>query len=155
MQEKPFNRKGADGDVTEFHPLPFAPKPGGEPVKPDGVHTLKIARREIVQGVAVRQRAHFEIRPGAGASPFAYEMDRDPLEIGRSSECAIQLNLVNVSRQHARIYLANDEYHLEDLGSTNGTFVNGVRVSKCVLRNNDLIEIGDAQIIFVEEKVRQ
>ena len=36
----------------------------------------------------------------------------------------------------------------------NGTYVNGIRVLKCILRNNDQIDIGEAKIVFIEEKTR-
>lgn len=45
----------------------------------------------------------------------------------------LNLNLNSVSRKHARIFLRKEEYHIEDLHSTNGTYVNGVRVVKCIL----------------------
>ena len=41
---------------------------------------------------------------------------------------------------------------MEDMNSTNGVYVNGVRVVKCVLRDNDQIEMGGVKIIFKEEK---
>lgn len=41
---------------------------------------------------------------------------------------------------------------IEDLNSTNGTYVNGVRVNRCILRHNDLIRIGDATILFSQQK---
>jgi DNA-binding winged helix-turn-helix (wHTH) protein len=48
--------------------------------------------------------------------------------IGRSVECAVRLDSTDVSRRHARIFVSGDEATIEDLGSTNGTFVNGQRV---------------------------
>jgi pSer/pThr/pTyr-binding forkhead associated (FHA) protein len=56
---------------------------------------------------------------------------------------------------HARIIYRNEEYQIEDLGSTNGVYVNGIKVEKCILREQDVIEIGGVKILFVEEKIRQ
>jgi pSer/pThr/pTyr-binding forkhead associated (FHA) protein len=72
--------------------------------------------------------------------------------IGRSAECDIQLEVQNVSRKHASVFFHNEEYLIEDLESTNGVFVNGIKVVKCVLRNNDQIEIGGVKLVFNEEK---
>jgi DNA-binding winged helix-turn-helix (wHTH) protein len=49
--------------------------------------------------------------------------------VGRSVECAIRLDSTDVSRRHARIVVHDDDATIEDLGSTNGTFVNGVRIT--------------------------
>jgi pSer/pThr/pTyr-binding forkhead associated (FHA) protein len=75
-----------------------------------------------------------------------------PVVIGRSTECDIQLEVQNVSRKHARVLFQNEEYLIEDLESTNGVFVNGIKTVKCVLRNNDQIEIGGVKLLFNEEK---
>lgn len=75
--------------------------------------------------------------------------------IGRIPDCDIQLLAKNVSRTHARIIYKNEEYQVEDLGSTNGVYVNGIKVEGCVLRQNDIIEIGGVKILFIEEKVGQ
>ncbi|MFC1820351.1 FHA domain-containing protein [Thermodesulfobacteriota bacterium] len=75
--------------------------------------------------------------------------------IGRIPDCDIQLLVENVSREHARIIYRNEEYQIEDLGSTNGIYLNGIKVQKCILRDNDLIEIGGVKIQFGEEKIIQ
>lgn len=49
--------------------------------------------------------------------------------VGRSIECTVRLESTDVSRRHARIVVHDDDATIEDLGSTNGTFVNGVRIT--------------------------
>jgi DNA-binding winged helix-turn-helix (wHTH) protein len=49
--------------------------------------------------------------------------------VGRSVDCSVRLDSTDVSRRHARIMINDDAATIEDLGSTNGTFVNGVRVT--------------------------
>jgi pSer/pThr/pTyr-binding forkhead associated (FHA) protein len=83
-----------------------------------------------------------------------FELNDGEVIIGRIPECQIQLEMENVSRQHARITYRNEEYQLEDLGSTNGIYVNGIKVAKCILRDQDLLEIGGVKMLFCEEKVR-
>ncbi len=45
-----------------------------------------------------------------------------------------------------------EEYIVEDMDSTNGTFVNNVRVKSCTLRHNDQIRIGEALILFTQQR---
>lgn len=52
-------------------------------------------------------------------------IDKDELVIGRGEECDLTLNDRAISRQHARIWREGDAYYIEDLGSKNGTWVNG------------------------------
>jgi pSer/pThr/pTyr-binding forkhead associated (FHA) protein len=97
------------------------------------------------------QRVYLEIT-GSEEKDGIFELGERAVVIGRSAECDIQLGVQNVSRKHARVLLQNEEYLIEDLESTNGVFVNGIKVVKCVLRNNDQIEIGGVKLVFNEEK---
>ena len=92
---------------------------------------------------------------GFGEKNRVIELGEGEIIIGRVSECGIQLSVDNVSREHARLIFHNEEYHIEDLGSTNGTFVNGKEIVKCALRSNDQINIGGVKILFTEEKKLQ
>jgi hypothetical protein len=68
--------------------------------------------------------------------------------IGRSSECDVPLEDPNVSRRHAEIRRIGEGYSLVDLGSTNGTEVNGQRIQETALMNGDVIELGTTSITF-------
>jgi hypothetical protein len=68
--------------------------------------------------------------------------------IGRSSECDIVVGDPNVSRRHAEVRKIGRGYSLVDLGSTNGTEVNGQRVTETSLMNGDVIGVGTTQITF-------
>lgn len=83
---------------------------------------------------------------------FALEMNQE-LIIGRSSDLEMVLIEDMVSRHHAKITTTEDEIFIEDLGSTNGTFVNGEKISRCRLRENDRILIGTSIIKLVYEEV--
>jgi len=71
-------------------------------------------------------------------------VDREVVRIGRSSENDIILkNMPLASRRHAQVYPRRGSVFIEDLGSTNGTYVNGVRIhGPVVLNNSDKIFIG-------------
>jgi len=71
-------------------------------------------------------------------------LDQDQLTIGRDPRNDIEISEPQVSRQHARITRQGQRMVIEDLGSTNGTFVNGMRLtSPHVLANSDVIGLGD------------
>ena len=71
-----------------------------------------------------------------------------PATIGRSADCTIHLTDTSVSRRHAELRPAGSGWTITDLGSTNGTRVNGARASSRPLRDGDMITVGDAQLRF-------
>jgi len=70
-----------------------------------------------------------------------------PMRIGRSSECELAIRDPKASRQHARLHARDGVLVLSDLGSTNGTRVNGQRVREVVLGHGDRILIGETELI--------
>jgi len=76
------------------------------------------------------------------------ELGEAPVTIGRSSECTIALPHPSVSRQHCRIWRENGRYRIEDLGSTNRTFLNGEAVTRADLRDGDQISVGSNALKF-------
>jgi signal transduction histidine kinase len=73
----------------------------------------------------------------------AFEVDGNASLIGRDSSCAVPLRDPGVSRHHARLEVAGDQYILKDLGSSNGTFVNGVRIDEAILQTGDQVRVGN------------
>lgn len=69
--------------------------------------------------------------------------------IGRSGFCDIVLNKRSVSREHARIFERNGQYFITDLGSNNGTFVNGQAIHEPItLQDGDRINLFDVPLVF-------
>ena len=69
--------------------------------------------------------------------------------LGRGDELAARIDHASVSRHHARIVVGPDGAELEDLGSKNGTQVNGQRISaRVALRDQDEILLGKAPLVF-------
>lgn len=116
--------------------------------------TIEIEEGSIFDDIAVARATYLDVNP-PNAEPFRVLLDDSTVDIGRDASCRLPLRLSNVSRKHAQIVPKGEEYVLEDLDSTNGTLVNNIRVSRCVLRHNDHIRIGDATILFVHQKVRK
>jgi hypothetical protein len=77
-----------------------------------------------------------------------YVLVEHPVAIGRSPECDITIVDSNVSRRHAEIQPRGDGFVVVDLGSTNGTRVNGVRVSERELQDGDELAFGNTRMIF-------
>jgi hypothetical protein len=76
------------------------------------------------------------------------QVGADPLLIGRLPECAVVLGDPNVSRRHAEIRRAGDDVVVTDLGSTNGTKVNGVPVREQHLASGDEITVGSTTLVL-------
>jgi hypothetical protein len=70
------------------------------------------------------------------------------LTIGRTADNQLAINDVKVSRRHARIDFINGVWFVTDLGAVNGTLVNGVRVERRALRQDDRITIGQTTLTF-------
>jgi len=73
----------------------------------------------------------------------------DIISIGRNSNNTIQFLNSRVSGNHVEIYRKGDKFVIEDLHSTNGTYVNGLKVKKTYLTNNDVISVGIYDIIYI------
>jgi hypothetical protein len=72
----------------------------------------------------------------------------DPVVVGRLPECTVVLGDPNVSRRHAEIRHVGDAVVVTDLGSTNGTKVNGIPVREQHLASGDEITVGSTTLVF-------
>lgn len=80
-----------------------------------------------------------------------YFLDRECLTIGRKSDNDIQIKDRAISGHHCQIITVLNDSFLEDLNSTNGTFVNSHRIDKQALRNGDVINLGIHQLKYINE----
>ncbi|WP_038247610.1 FHA domain-containing protein [Ghiorsea bivora] len=78
-----------------------------------------------------------------------FELDQEETTIGRKPENTIHIDNLAVSSKHARVLKIGKKVILEDLGSTNGTLVNGQETSKHILNNGDVITVGKHTLTFV------
>lgn len=78
-----------------------------------------------------------------------FDIAGEELILGRGESTGIRINEENVSRQHARVIRKEGEFLVEDLNSTNGTFVNTRKITSHVLRNGDLVLIGNTIMKFI------
>jgi pSer/pThr/pTyr-binding forkhead associated (FHA) protein len=70
------------------------------------------------------------------------ETDKGEITIGRNPGNDIHIDNLGVSKQHARISKQDGAYVIEDLNSTNGTFINNKRIAKAILNDSDEVHIG-------------
>ena len=75
-------------------------------------------------------------------------IQRDLLVIGRDPECDLRLDNTAVSRHHARIERRGASYVLRDLGSANGTYVNGMAISLWPIRPGDTARVAKFDLVF-------
>jgi len=76
-------------------------------------------------------------------------LDKERVTIGRKPQNDVQIENLAVSGEHACIVTILNDSFLEDLGSTNGTLVNGNPIKKHILQNNDVIEIGKYKLKYI------
>jgi len=79
------------------------------------------------------------------------QLTKDRTTLGRRPYNDIVIDNLAVSGEHAVLQMTGNEVYLEDLNSTNGTYINGKAVKKQLLQNNDTVEIGKYKIKFMNE----
>lgn len=72
------------------------------------------------------------------------------MTVGRLASCGIKLDDANVSREHAAFVREGAGWAIEDLGSTNGTYLNGERITFQRLRDGDMVSVGASELVFHE-----
>ena len=88
------------------------------------------------------------IRAGGGRAGESFSLQGDRLTIGRRPDSDIFLDDVTVSRDHAVLVRRSGEYHLDDCGSLNGTYVNRRRIDSHRLTDGDELQIGKYKLAY-------
>ncbi|NWF64129.1 MAG: FHA domain-containing protein [Chloroflexi bacterium] len=98
--------------------------------------------------------AQFQFVMRSGPTPgVTFPLEGEQLTIGRDSTNGVAINDAEVSRKHARLMFQGGKFVLEDLGSTNGTFVNGQRLAgPVVLKPGDVVSLGE-QIVLMYDAI--
>lgn len=78
-------------------------------------------------------------------------IDKDTMIIGRSRTCDVVIPSAKVSRQHASLSRVDGELYIEDLGSANGVWLNGEKVTRAKIRQGDSFTISDETLLFEEK----
>jgi FhaA, N-terminal domain/FHA domain len=111
--------------------------------KPPVAATAAVSAEEAEElGLAHEPRAFLNV------GGKRHELSTDGVVLGRSREADITLEDPNVSRKHAEIRPENGTWWIVDLGSTNGVEVNGEKVDRIQLNNEDRVILGRSEIVF-------
>ena len=100
--------------------------------------TFRVEEIHTVQGSAEGPRRSSPMPPCCGRWTSA---GKSGVLIGRADDCDIKLVSDRVSRHHCEVVYRDGQFEVRDLGSTNGTYVDGVRISRMALRNGAVINV--------------
>jgi len=97
----------------------------------------------------VAQGAALVIRAGGGRVGESFGLEGDRLTIGRRPDSDVFLDDITVSRDHALLVRRGGDYHIDDCGSLNGTYVNRSRIESHKLEDGDELQIGKYKLTFL------
>lgn len=80
-----------------------------------------------------------------------YDLDQETMTIGRKTDNDIHIDNLAVSGNHAKILTILNDSFIEDLGSTNGTFIAGEKITKHALKHGDVIVVGKHELKYINE----
>lgn len=147
---------GVLGDEDEYEQVEAAPAPVtpapigglGELARSRDVDETTVFKRPKSAGLSQGHLATLTIR----GIDHDVVLRGDRLVIGRLNSCDICLQDGNASRRHAELVAHDDGWAIEDLGSTNGTLLNGHAVDSEVLEDGDVITVGITELVYHEPR---
>ena len=132
MSDDPTRAGADDGDTTETH---------------DQVEVFKATRaKEAAAGIPSMSGFALVVTEGPQRGAY-WVLDEGVVEAGRTLESFLLLDDISVSRHHAEFAVTGDTLTMRDLGSTNGTYVNGVRADEATLEAGDELIIGRYHLV--------
>lgn len=118
------------------------PVPTTSPQFPKTLTSMDFGDVEVAPPPTRRDRAVL-IRMDSLEAGRIYALEGPELRLGRLPDNGVAIDDAGISRNHARLFLENDAYYVEDLGSSNGTYVNGVRITqKADLAEGAVLQVG-------------
>jgi hypothetical protein len=129
--------------------LPRAEGPGGEPVTASWrIDEAGDAVPVELQETSRQGGPALVIRVGGGRIGESFAVDGERMSIGRRPDSDVFLDDITVSRDHAVMVRRGDDWHLDDCGSLNGTYVNRGRIESQKLQEGDEVQIGKYKLTF-------
>jgi len=125
--------------TDEIKPLPYFAEESDERTAIVSLSELRSPRKQS-------KDRHLLVRVRGAELGRVSRLALEPFRIGRSQDCELWLGDDGVSRKHARIVHESGAYIIEDTESANGTFVQGQRVSRQLLRDGDVIQFGPTAV---------
>ncbi len=115
--------------------------------------TIRRTTKDLSNLEEQSRKANFVVLAGQDIGR-KYDIEKNEIYVGRNETCEIFIDDEDVSRVHAKVTSELDYVLIQDLGSTNGTLVNGVKVQRHKLQDGDRIQIGNLTVLkfnFVDE----
>ncbi len=105
----------------------------------------------VPASVRHRPKKPFTLEQVAGpGAPAEHVLGQDEVVIGRSLQATISIDDTGISRQHLTIRKSGPEYAFTDLNSANGVYLNSIKTHGAVLREGDVIQLGETIFVFHE-----
>ncbi|MDO8597198.1 MAG: FHA domain-containing protein [Sulfuricaulis sp.] len=82
------------------------------------------------------------------------DLKQGDMKIGRKPGCEIMIDNLAISGEHANIFTVGEDSFIQDMGSTNGTFINNKKITKHHLKNGDAVVIGKHTLVYLGESAR-
>jgi len=79
------------------------------------------------------------------------DLKQGDMKIGRKPGCEIMIDNLAISGEHANIFTVGEDSFIQDMGSTNGTFINNKKITKHHLKNGDAVVIGKHTLVYLGE----
>jgi hypothetical protein len=141
-------------------PASAAPARAADAARAAAAAAAAAAARGAAPALEAKDAAYTQVMPATEADELGLEgrvivittgdrvmqFRQNRVVIGRGKEADLRVNDPNVSRKHAAIYWNNGRLMVDDLGSTNGTMVNGYPVTRTMLRPTDVVAVGDSRL---------
>lgn len=145
-------RNDPDANFCESCQEPLRPAPAAKPTVAPTSQEARPSQKATVQIPATpeaRPLADLTVVEGEGAkygTKFALRKERQ--KIGRREDMDIRLADETASREHASIWWQDGSFYVQDEASTSGTLVNGQKVTRQALSDNDVIQVGKTKLVF-------
>ncbi len=111
-------------------------------------HKLKKIADETSEPDPSLQQQWAWLKPAGVVARSPYPINKEQIIIGRDISSDILLCNDSISRRHAEVVRSAEGWRVRDLGSSNGTFVNGQRIDEVLLAEGDVITLGDVNLTF-------
>ena len=105
---------------------------------------LKTQMKLLSPNIIIHLRLSYKDKP----EEDSFLIQQSDVLVGRDPNCKVHIPNETISAQHARIYLIDQNWWIQALNSTNGTFLNDERIEQpCILTNNDLVQVGNVKFL--------
>jgi hypothetical protein len=104
---------------------------------------------------ATHSKPCLEYFSDGNGEPRRVTIEQCPFRIGRAETADLRIDSVQVSREHAEIFERHGVWLLRDLGSTNGTHVNGKQISETLLSDGDILKVAETELTFMASAASQ